>query len=157
MLAYAAERAAAGVWAATALEPYFWNLEADVAWKGDLYEALADWNDRAEDLLCIDLTRSTYDWAHLRSHDPGDWLRDEDKHNCLMTAARASTRLLERVAAVAAVPGRRAYLELRFASECARHRRLHGNCTMRELWDSWQRPRRHLRARTPLFRMHRAT
>ena len=144
------------------LERFFWNVEADVEWKGDLYEILDDWSDRSEDLLCIDLRRSTYDWPHLQSHDKGDWLLDVDKHNCLMTIARASGALLREVLDVATRPGHLAYLELRFASECARRRRTFANCTMRELFDSddrierrrgdmftWTGSRRHRRFNRP--------
>ena len=47
---------------------------------------------------------------------------------CFITVARVSARLLAAALRVAAAPRRRAYLELRLPSECARQRRLHDNC-----------------------------
>lgn len=121
---------------------FYWNIESDVDWKGDLYSILSDWDDRGEDLLCVDHRKTPYDWEHASSHDAGDWMDAKDKHNCLMTIARASAPLLDRVLDVAKSPGHRAYLELRFASECERMRRLHDNCTARELFDSDDRAKR---------------
>jgi len=113
---------------------HYWNLESDVEWKGDLYEILSSWDERAEDLLCVDYRTTPYDWPHVAAHDGGDWLAPGDKRDCMLTVARVSTKLLEAAAAVAAESGRRAYLELRLPSECARHARLYSNCSAAPLF-----------------------
>ena len=51
-----------------------------------------------------------------------------------MTVARVSAGLMDALVAQARRAGRRAYLEMRAASECQRIRRIRGNCSARDLF-----------------------
>jgi hypothetical protein len=123
--------------AARRLDPppnYWWNVEYDVDWKGDLADILASWERDDADLLCVKPQHANGTWPHFAKHDAGAWLEAVDKVRCFVTVARVSRALVDDVLAVAAEPNHRAYLELRLPSECARQQRLHGNCTTRSLF-----------------------
>ncbi|KAJ1458476.1 hypothetical protein M885DRAFT_512938 [Pelagophyceae sp. CCMP2097] len=115
---------------------YYWNVEHDVGWTGDLGALLRGWENSTADLICADLQNVDANWAHGVQRDTGDWLAEEDARHCLMTVSRVSARLLHQIIKVAAEPGRKAYLEMRSASECARHKRLFDNCTAVDLFST---------------------
>eukprot|EP00320_Phaeocystis_rex_P000401 CAMPEP_0119066868 /NCGR_PEP_ID=MMETSP1178-20130426/9298_1 /TAXON_ID=33656 /ORGANISM="unid sp, Strain CCMP2000" /LENGTH=540 /DNA_ID=CAMNT_0007048497 /DNA_START=283 /DNA_END=1905 /DNA_ORIENTATION=- len=118
---------------------YFWFLEWDVTWTGDLAVVLGAWSTAAPaltgstpDLLCPNPSKAIRRWPHLHSRNIS-FIHYNDTFMCVTEVQRMSMRFLKKLAAFALQPEAAMFCEMRAPSVCHIESAW---CTMGTLFDS---------------------
>ena len=129
---------------------YFWFLEWDVAWTGNIVAILAAWSSRngasavnetlgsksgPADLLCANPAKANRFWAHGQKRDAKLVPRNKTWH-CVTEVFRVTHRLLSRVVAFSNLERGGMFCEMRTPSVCAMEKW----CTVRSFFDDARLP-----------------